>query len=176
LSREDPPLFSSFEQGESSRVRSVVIGSLSLPSESAHAAVTDLADIVLPSLHVLDGAILFLPNSGSFHGLIRFLNDKIYKKVICLPCNASGAVFPVDSATMLASIFESVTAKVWKGLLMNILSPHSILDYARALEIKRVLTPPVDNRPSPFANLFLNEIGELDWIPFHLMGYELGLG
>jgi hypothetical protein len=35
LEVEDLPLLSSYEQGESSRMRSMIVGSLSLPSESA---------------------------------------------------------------------------------------------------------------------------------------------
>jgi hypothetical protein len=37
LEVEDLPLLSSYEQGESSRMRSMIVGSLSLPSESAQA-------------------------------------------------------------------------------------------------------------------------------------------
>jgi hypothetical protein len=77
---------------------------------------------------------------------------------------------------MLASVLESLTARVWKGLLMHFLSPHSLLDYARVLELKRAISPSVDNLPSPFANLFLNETGTLDWIPFHLMGSDSNMG
>jgi hypothetical protein len=172
---EDPPLFSSFEQGESSRLRSLVVGTLSLDSDQD--AVSDHVDMGLPSQNhqVSREAILFLPNSGSFPALIKFLNDKIYQKILCLQHISADSVSHEDSVALLVSVLENVTAKIWKGLLTNVLSPHSILDYARALEIKRVLAPHSD-RPSPFANLFLNESGELEWIPFHLMGCSLGLG
>jgi hypothetical protein len=99
----------------------------------------------------------------------------IYRKNLCLLHISADSVSHEDNVTLLASVLENVTAKIWKGLLTNVLSPHSILDYARALEIKSVLAPYAD-RPSPFANLFLNESGVLEWIPFHLMGFSLGLG
>jgi hypothetical protein len=90
---------------------------------------------------VLNGTILFLPNSGSFPALIRFLNDKIYKKVLCLIESSSDLVNAIDSAVMLATILENLSGKVWKGLLMHIISPHSLFDYARALELKRAISP-----------------------------------
>jgi hypothetical protein len=141
LEVEDPPLYSSYEQGESSRMRSVIVGSLSLPSESALANDIELVADSVQSLQVLNGTIPFLPNSGSFPALIRFLNDKIYKKVLCLTESSSDLVNAIDSAVMLASILENLSAKVWKGLLMLILSPHSLLNYARALELKRAISP-----------------------------------
>jgi hypothetical protein len=73
--------------------------------------------------------------------MIMFLNDKIYKKVFCLTESASDSVNAIDSAVMLATVLENLSGKVWKGLLMHIISPHSLFDYARALELKRAISP-----------------------------------
>jgi hypothetical protein len=167
------PASATFEQGESSnRLRSIIVGTLpndGLRSPAISATMLSSENPLVvsvvessPSLNVADGAILFLPNSGSFQALIGFLNRRIYnyKQTPCLMADL------VDQAVLEVSTLEQAAfSNEFRFQLFHCLTCSSVLgsspvQIATAQEISNILSPKRSWQEA-FEGFYLDDLGVL---------------